>query len=275
MVVTSRGYHQHANHVTLCLLGACSVHQLLSGYDKYISYGNDNKAYYNDGSNPCLVDQNYMQYISNKYTKYPPSWNYVVIADQSKRMASAEARNDTLDALTSVYAPLILDADTIPVIVDTHAFWSNSSNMTGLEDVPTFTKLIYQGVKEYQEALGNTLPEEQRPIIVPIGLAYLTIWEENYDYWESLFLSDQVHASLRGSYLFAVVLYTKLFGHLPKKSASMPDDMGYLFGYSRKNLGVGNANATNIYPTHEEAMYLRNIANRVVLKGHVPSSFKQ
>jgi len=251
--------------------GACSIHQLLSGEDQYIKYGNDNKAYYNDGNNPCILDENYLYFMTQKYQTYTPKWDYVVLADQTKRMASSQARYDTVDALVSVYAPLLEESGAIPVIVDTHAFWSSQTNMTGLTDIPTFTRLIYEGVEEYVEALASALPTDQAPIVVPIGLAYLTVWEENYAVWETLFLSDEMHASLYGSYLFACVLYTKLFGHLPKKSVSVPDHIEYLFTYSRKIIGQGSVS----YPTSDEAAYLRGIAKRVVLEGHVPKSYQK
>jgi hypothetical protein len=250
--------------------GACSVHQLLSGYDFYLEFDNENRAYYNDGNNPCIVDEEYYYYITDKYEASPPQWDYVVLADQSKRMASTSARNDTVDALVSVYAPLLNESGATPVLVDTHAFWSTQTNMTGLYDVPTFTRMIYDGVEEYVTALKDALPKQQAPVVVPIGLAYLTVWEEDYDTWTTLFLSDEMHASLYGSYLFAVCLYAKLFGHLPKEEVSVPDHIEYLFVYSRKVIGQSFA-----YPTADEAAYLRNIAKRVVLDGHVPKSFKK
>ncbi|GKY97676.1 hypothetical protein MPSEU_000725800 [Mayamaea pseudoterrestris] len=116
--------------------GACSVHQLIAGYDNYLEYGNGNRAYSDDGNNPCLVDENYLRFITtNKYSSSSnvPKWDFVVLADQSKRMAasSGSARYDTTDALVSVYAPLLLQSGSVPVIVDTHAFWSSHSNMTG------------------------------------------------------------------------------------------------------------------------------------------------
>jgi hypothetical protein len=270
---TNEAAIQNSDFYGLYDYGACSVHQLISGRDYYLAYGNGNKAYYDDGTNPCLVDGNYFDYVTTKYTKYPPRWDYIVLADQTKRMATASARYDSVDALLSVYAPLLNQTNAIPVIVDTHAFWSNSSNMTGLYDVPTFTRMVYEGVEEYMAALESVLPPEKAPIIVPIGLAYLTVWEENYEMWQSLFLSDNIHSSLSGSYLFACVLYTKLFGHLPKKSVAIPEDgIEYLFGYSRKNLG-GADSSSNSTLTAKEAQYLLNVAKRVVLNGHVPSSF--
>jgi hypothetical protein len=247
--------------------GACSLHSLITGYDEYIEYGNDNRAYYNDGSNPCLVDENYFNYVASQYkSQVSPTWDYVVLADQSKRMASQDARYDTVDALVSVYAPLLLQSGATPVIVDTHAFWSTQTNMTGLTDVPTFTKLIYEGVYEYSNALESELG--RAPVIIPIGVAYLLIWEENFSIWQKLFLSDGMHASIHGSYLFACVMYTKLFGHLPMKSISVPDHIEYLFTNSRKIIGQDNS-----YPSKDEASYLRNVAKRIVLQGVLPKSF--
>jgi hypothetical protein len=127
---TSSSYHPLYDY------GACSVQQLLAGKDNYLEYGNANHAYSDDGNNPCLVDQNYFNYITSKYSSLSNTnantWDYVVLADQSKRMAaSADARYDTIDALVSVYAPLLQQAQAVPVIIDTHAFWSTQTNMTG------------------------------------------------------------------------------------------------------------------------------------------------
>jgi hypothetical protein len=128
--------------------------------------------------------------------------------------------------------------------------------------------MIHDGVREYASALASELPAEQQPIIVPVGQAYLLIWEESYATWQKLFLSDNMHSSLSGSYLFACVLYTKLFGHLPKRSISLPKHMEYLFAFSRRTIGQDA-----VYPSQSEAEYLRNIAKRIVLDGVVPKSY--
>lgn len=138
----------------------------------------------------------------------------------------------------------------------------------GLRDVPTFASRIYLGLSEYIEALTEELPSNQAPVVVPIGLAYLLVWEENYNLWEKLFLSDEMHSSMTGSYLFACVLYTKMFGHLPKRTVSIPRRMEYLFAFSRKTIGPDA-----IYPSQSEAEYLRGIAKRIVLDGYIPKSF--
>ena len=86
--------------------------------------------------------------------------------------------------------------------------------------------------------------------------------------WKKLFLADMMHSSLHGTYLFACVLYATMFEHLLDKDASIPKSMSYLFHNSRKLAGQSS------FPTTEEAVYLRNVARRVVLKGRVPSSFE-
>lgn len=243
--------------------GLCTVAQVLQGYDEYITYGNKYGKYYSDGLNPCIVDKYYNGFLEAELERDPVSWDYVVLVEQTKRMAVAEALNDTVSVLTNRYGPLLKASGAVPVIVDTHAFWSSKSNMTGLTDIPTFTFLIEQGVALFTNALASVLPSNQAPLVAPIGLAYLTVWEEDFDLWEKLFLDDEIHSSMSGSYLFACVLYATLFGHLPEEP---PENMAALFMDARKTVGQPS------YPSADDAEYLRAVAGRVALKGYVPQS---
>ena len=245
--------------------GSCSVPQLLKGSDDNLAYGNSYGQFYDDGQNPCLQDPYYLTFLQDTAPSslYSLKWDYVVLADQTKRMAVSSARQDTITALTSTYAPLLKKIKAIPVIVDTHAFWSDNSNMTGLTDVPTFTSLLYEGVQDYVDALKAELPSRQAPIVAPIGLAYLTIYEEDYELWQQLFLDDNIHSSVHGSYLFASVLYCTMFGHVPPDSLPLPE---YLFSDARKLMGQPQ------YPSYDETVYLNNVARRVALQGYIPTS---
>ena len=245
--------------------GSCSVPQLLKGSDDNLAYGNSYGQFYDDNQNPCLQDPYYLTFLQDTAPSslYSLKWDYVVLADQTKRMAVSSAREDTINALTSTYAPLLEKIKAIPVIVDTHAFWSDNSNMTGLTDVPTFTSLLYEGVQDYVDALKAVLPSRQAPIVAPIGLAYLTIYEEDYELWQQLFLDDNIHSSVHGSYLFASVLYCTMFGHVPPDSLPLPE---YLFSDARKLMGQPQ------YPSYDETVYLNNVARRVALQGYIPSS---
>lgn len=242
--------------------GLCSVTQILQGSDEYIGYGNKYGKYYSDGLNPCIMDSAYAGFVEAELVRDPVAWDYVILVEQTKRMAVAEARNDTVYYLTNHYGPLIKASGAIPVIVDTHSFWSSNSNMTGLTDIPTFTSLIAEGVADFTAALASALPKKQAPLVAPIGLAYLTVWEEDFELWEKLFLDDGIHSSMYGSYMFACVLYASLFGQLPEAVENMPA----LFMDARKIVGQAT------YPSADEAEYMRNVAGRVTLTGFVPQS---
>lgn len=255
----------YGRNVTIYDYGLCSVAQILTSYDEIISYGNEDGAYYNDGRNPCIRDQNYFIYIEDKLANSSFVWDYVVLVDQTKRMAVEEARQQSIYALANAYGPLIKETGAVPVIVDTHAFWSESTNMTGLVDIPTFQALIYDGVLDYVEALANVLPDWQAPVVAPVGLAFLVVYEENYYLWQKLFIDDEIHSSVHGSYLFSCVLYATMFGHLPKRSTNSQVDA--LFANSRLLVGQDIE-----YPSAQEAFYYRRVAKRVALDGYLPSS---
>jgi hypothetical protein len=246
--------------------GLCSVVQLLQGYDAFMNYGNTYGKYYSDGLNPCMVDADFATYVEQQLSRGPVQWDFVVIVEQTKRMAVSEAREETVYFLKNRYGPLIKQAGAIPVIADTHAFWSSKSNMTGLTDIPTFAALIAQGVSDFTSALASVLPSNQAPLVAPIGLAYLTIWEEDYSLWEKLFVDDGIHSSVYGSYLFACVLYATLFDQLPAHDGTSDNGLSSLFSNSRKIVGQAS------YPSLDEVEYLRNVAGRVALRGYVPQS---
>mmetsp|Transcript_20743 Transcript_20743/g.44908 ORF Transcript_20743/g.44908 Transcript_20743/m.44908 type:complete len:668 (+) Transcript_20743:130-2133(+) len=245
--------------------GLCTVGQILEGYDEILSFGNEDNAYYDDGLNPCIQDEAYFYYTSNEVAESNNKWDYVVLADDTMRMAtSTDSRQDSIYALAYAYAPMIAKGNAIPVIVDTHSYWANDNDDgTSYGDPVEFQSMIYAGVYEYQEALANALPSSQRPMVAPVGIAYLTVYEERPDTWEKLF-SDGVHASVHGSYLFACVLYSTLYGHLPQKHN---EEVESLFASARQLADNGDGVS---YPDAHDAAYLRHVARRVVLRGYIP-----
>ena len=262
--------------------GSCTVFQLLENYDNDISYMNYNGAYYyEEGANPCFEDKNYIFYLADRNLKNPQIFDFIVLNDQTARMTDSDAREDTVEALKYAYAPMIKDSRATPLVVDTHAYLipEEGSNATGYgydeaEGIPYMQALIYAGVKEYLLALKSNLPSKQAPRVVPVGMSYLVVWEEDYDLWTRLFLNETMpYASPHGSYLFANVLYATAYGHLPRRPSSV-DQIKNFFRSARylpelpadwKNMGV--------FPTVEESDYLRLVARRVVLNGYIPESF--
>lgn len=247
--------------------GACSVPQLLTGQDNMLSYGNQYGHYVNDGTNPCIKDNNYLEYESS--FNYSQKWNYVVIVDQSKRMCFDDAREEALMAFNYTYAPLLSRAGATPVLVQPHAFWSDAVNMTGLTDIPTFTSMIMTGAKIYKKFLDKHTKRGISTKIAPVGDAYLTVWEENEELWQKLFLADGIHPSGYGSYLYAMVLHGTIYGRAPPKSRVVTDNVQSLFSLARK-LHVDESGI----PSKKEALALWKVANKVAVNGYKPKSLK-
>ncbi len=254
---------------TIYDLGACTVPQLLYGVDNEISYANQNGMYYNDGNNPCIKD--YMYY---RYTKAlnKTDWDFVVLNEQTKRMAVSNARSASLVTMETYYAPMLKNISAVPIILQPFAYWSDSSNMTGLSDVATFTSMIYEGTEEYAAALKEKLPSSQTPRVAPVGLAFLVCHEEDHDLWDKLFGSDGIHASLFGSYIIGLSLYATMYGKMPPREHALPENIESLWSKARKLQEGGGYPSSEDYPTVDEAAYLYNVVERVTVKKYKPST---
>jgi len=143
--------------------------------------------------------------------------------------------------------------------------------MGELGDVAEFTSLTYEGYKQYADLLERLLPESQKPRIAPVGLAFLIVWEENYELWERLFHVDLIHPSPLGTFLEGCVLHHTLFGSMPKNEVAVRGDMFTLWMKARR-FQPGDHRRTP-FPTEEEAAYLYHVATRVVIYGHLPETF--
>jgi hypothetical protein len=260
--------NQNGQEVYLYDYGACSVPELLTGHDNMLSYNNQYGAYINDGSNPCLQDSNYLDYQES--FNYTDTWDYVVITDQSKRMCFDDAREEALMAFNYTYGPILKQIGAIPIIVQPHAFWSANANMTGLGDIPTFTSMIKEGTDIYQEYLNTKLGFNQRSRVARVGDAFLTVYEEDQELWYKLFLSDGIHPSGYGSYLYALMIHGAIYRSMPKKSSVILEDAQELFSKSR----MLHATNETQYPTQDEAKYLYSVARKVALLGFTPESYK-
>jgi hypothetical protein len=261
---TSNALFESSSGSYLYDYGACSVPQLLLGDDQDLSYRNQYGKFQDDGTNPCLNDQNYMTWEQNQNsTKY----DFVVLTDQAKRMSFDYSRSQSLMALNYTFGPILKQASsTIPIVVQPHSWWSSSDNMTGLYDIPTFTSYTLIGAKTYKEALDNLLAKTTR--IAPVGNAFLAVYEDNESLYSSLFLPGNVHPSPTGSLLYSLVIYATIYGQMPARSNVFRSDMESLFGDSRQ---MQYSNSSQL-PTKAQAKRLYTIARRVTLKGYKPKS---
>jgi hypothetical protein len=251
--------------------GACTLPQLLFGYDDNLSEGNQNGFYTQDGNNPCFQDPVYLQYLNQMYeTNGPPHYDFVVMNDQTRYPAEYSKRMTSLTALTSSYTSIFLESGARPVFLATHGYKSSKINTTMVGDVPEFTSRVHYGYQQYAQALGQNLPTDQAPLIAPVGLAFLVLWEEAHGQWEKLFFTDGFHPSPAGTYLVGCVVYATLYNRMPPTGTSLPRDMSHLWRRARK-MQIGSGTAMD-FPTGNEAAYLFRVARRVVLEGYIPRS---
>ena len=288
------GNDEHGN--ALYDYGACTVRQLLSG-EEYRhdddDDGNNATGSSSDASNntnPCLIDAPYREYANEYFGNSPVvknGWDYVVINDNTRFPARASTRQTSLETLESFYVPLLLETGSIPVFLWTHAYTlrnacgggdgeygdssRNAALMYGLEDVANFTSLTLSGYRSYVDLLTERLPKMQEPRIAPVGLAFLVVYEENYDLWTTLFHCDNLHASPSGSFLQGCIVHYTLFGTMPDEDLIFGGDVSHL--WDRARLMQHAWEPSNQFPDMESVKYLYRVAERVMIEGHVPDSF--
>lgn len=264
------------NNETMYDYGACTVPQLLLGNDLALEDANFTSEDYNTPTtnrhrNPCRVDNNYRLFTLDK--QHPVKWDYVIMNDNTRNPARETPRISSLLALKDYYIPWLLETGAIPVFVWTHAYIpANGRDMQGLEDVANFTSLTGVGLREYSALLQEYLPLSQPPRIAPVGLAFLTIYEEEREIWKTLFHNaDHKHPSPSGTFLQGCIVYNTLFGRLPDISfLKSNDDIVNLWKNARMMQHVWEP--PNPLPTLEEVRYLFSIAERIAT-GYVPTTY--
>ncbi|KAL3823643.1 hypothetical protein ACHAXA_009748 [Cyclostephanos tholiformis] len=298
---------------TLYDYGACTVRQLLSGeeyyhYDTSSSSSSSSSDVVSNNTNPCRVDVHYREYANAHFGitggddgGVGGGWDYVVINDNTRYPARKSTRELSLITLEGFYLPLLLRTGSIPVFLWTHAYTyrnacgggggdeyraTTSENshvdddddddvvtsiMAGLDDISNFTSLTLVGYRAYVDLLGSRLPSHQAPRIAPVGLAFLVVYEEDYELWTTLFHCDNIHASPSGSFLQGCIVYYTLFGNMPDEGILLREDVSSL--WDRARVMQHSWEPSNQFPDQETARYLYRVAERVMIEGHVPSSF--
>lgn len=156
--------------------GACSVPQLILGYDENLSDMASN--FKNDTKNPCMMSKAYYNYSMDHYQNIETEWDYIVFNDNTKWPAIEEKKQASLKVLEEKYVPMIQDSGATPILYATHGYRSDVINVTGLGNVSSFTSDVFEGYRQYAELLSANLPNDQQPRIAPVGLAFLVVYEE-------------------------------------------------------------------------------------------------
>jgi hypothetical protein len=266
--------HGHAIHD----YGACSVQQLLTGVSVYNISSWAEKAMLPENiytKNACAEDSFYASFIQSYFDQRKPAYDYVLINDNTRNPARNETRLEALDTLKNYHIPWLLETGARPIFMWTHAYIPAvpmSGSLRGLEDVANFTSLTGAGYRAYAHLLEHHLPPHQKPLIAPVGLAFLTVHEENMDMWYQLFHNwDHLHASPRGTFLTGCVLHYTLFGRMPERATAIQSDMSQL--WSRARMMQHYWEPPNPMIDETDAEYLYGVAERVMVRGHVPASY--
>lgn len=283
------------NQTELYDWGACSVPQLLSGHDPQFYLENSGK--YSDGKNPCTENADYLAYRESLHGQNElVTWDFVVMNDQSRYPVLYRRRRHSLLALRQVYAPLLRSAHATVVFLVTYGYvaqipsyvdddqggWKYTPTETE-EDMPYFTASLYYGYQEYRQAL------ERRGVpvrLAQVGLAFLTVWEENRELWRRLFFVDGLHPSPLGTFLEGCVVHATIRQRLPPVSIRV-EQVSQLWNRARR-MNLGRSSYSKYLtdeeameqipltlPTRQEAHYLSDVCRRVALKGYQPSSLLQ
>jgi hypothetical protein len=270
--------------------GACSVPQLLLGHDEEL-YESSSSGKFSDGRNPCTLDSNYLAYRETRAEEIrQQGWDFVVVNDQSRYPTTYQRRQRSLLALRQAYTPLLLQANATVVFLVTYGYiaqnavyvnddWRDPPTETE-EDIPYFTSLLYHGYQEYQQILRRRLV---RARLAPVGLAYLTVYEESRELWRRLFFVDGLHPSPLGTFLSGCVVYATIFRRLPPASRRI-GGVSQLWARSRRmhlsksswSKYVDADTAASMFPmalpTRAEAQFLSHVCRRVALEEYLPPS---
>jgi hypothetical protein len=258
--------------------GACTVQQLLLGWDDRLGDPGNAQPEKQDlnMTNPCDEDAAYLEYAIETFGGSIPktAWDFVLINDNTQNPARSESRAHALETLERFHVPWLLEKGATPVFLWTHAYSVESTevrNMTGLEDVANFTSLTRVGYQAYVDLLNLYLPAKQAPRIAPVGLAFLVVYEENYELWKKLFHCDHIHASPSGTFLQGCVIHYTLFGNMPNHDWVVRENMASL--WKRARMMQHAWEPPNPFPDQATAKYLYRVAERVMKEGYIPKSF--
>jgi hypothetical protein len=203
-------------------------------------------------------------------------WNFVVMNDHTTSAARPETHQVTIETLIKKYQPLLFErnANAVPILVMTPAHRCPIQNSSiDLGTVEEFTARVEEGYRAYAIAWNQHSRIRQETAsaarIAPVGLAFLHVHKDRPELWIKLYQDDDLHPSLCGSWLMALVIIgTILGGHLPEPTSLVTRERAlYDIDAFWREAKVRTRQDPNIShskpcfaPSREEALYLWQVA---------------
>jgi hypothetical protein len=193
--------------------------------------------------------------------------------------ARGPTREHSMATIERFYVPYLQQTGAAPIFLWTHAYTpvttpgqvcATTRDMTGLEDIGNFTSLTRVGYQSYIDLLELYLPSHQKPKLAPVGLAFLAVYDDNRAIWEQLFHCDGLHPSPSGTFLHGCIVYYT-FNKMPDYDLMIRTDIESLWKNARMMQHYWEP--SNPYPTIENAKYLYNIAEKIMIDHYTPPSY--
>ena len=204
--------------------------------------------------------------MQNKFTRLDPDsdvgaasvqdmlqshqWDFVILNDYTQGPARKNSRHESAASLKELYSPLLTKCNATPVFLQTAAYRKPTKGSDDLGTVQEFTQSLQEGYDTYAQVLSELLPESQKPVVAPVGQAFLEVYNKDRNLWRKLFYVDDHHPSPHGTWLQVCVLYCVLVGEAPPP---------YNPSWWEKSRFMMPAVQLDV-PNHAEAETLRQIA---------------
>lgn len=204
--------------------------------------------------------------MQNKFTRLDPDsdvgaasvqdmlqshqWDFVILNDYTQGPARKNSRHESAASLKELYSPLLTKCNATPVFLQTAAYRKPTKGSDDLGTVQEFTQSLQEGYDTYAQVLSELLPESQKPVVAPVGQAFLEVYNRDRNLWRKLFYVDDHHPSPHGTWLQVCVLYCVLVGEAPPP---------YNPSWWEKSRFMMPAVQLDV-PNHAEAETLRQIA---------------
>ena len=189
------------------------------------------------------------------------SFDFIIVNDQTQSPTRNHTRHETIKELKKKYAPLFIQSNITPVLLQTAAYRvPGTKESADLGDFDAMTKLLQEGYHNYKQELDTVFHKSGTLLqtrIAPVGNAYKELHDTAPDLWKQLYHTDDLHPSPHGTLLQGFVLYITITGEAP------PTNYDPSTWWSRARRMQPPEEPPLPLPTIEEAKSLRSVASKV------------